>query len=127
DQIKVLERLIRQSNITSDPRIGIAMADKIVFIDVSDIIYCEAEGVYTNIHLLDGKKIVASKPLGDFESQLGIDKFFRIHHSTLINLKRIKEFQRFDGGYVIMHNNSKLKVSNRKRKDFLDAINGLVV
>jgi len=126
-QMQKLEQLIAQSNDSSESRIGIAMAEKIVFVNISDILYCEADGVYTTIYLYDGKKIVASKPLGNFESQLCTGKFFRIHHSTLINLNHVKEFQRFDGGYVVMQNNAKLKVSHRKRKDFLDAINDCIV
>ena len=106
---------------------GIAMAEKIVFVNIPDILYCEASGVYTNIYLSDGKKIIASKPLGDFESQLSSHKFFRIHHSTLINLNHIKEFQRFNGGYVVMKNDAKLEVSHRKRKDFLEAVDDQVV
>lgn len=126
-QLQSLEKLLTQTGASLESKIGIAMADKIVFITISDILYCEASGVYTNIYLDDGKKIVASKPLGDFESQLGTNKFFRIHHSTLINLNHIKEFQRFNGGHVVMKDNAKLEVSHRKRKDFLDAIDGLVV
>ena len=126
-QIQNLEKLLTQNSISSESRIGIAMAEKIVFVNISDILYCEASGVYTNVYLLDGKKILASKPLGDFESQLTTNKFFRIHHSTLINLNYIKEFQRFNGGYVVMRNDAKLEVSHRKRKDFLDAIDGSVV
>jgi two-component system LytT family response regulator len=126
-KIQNLEKLFAQNNISPESRIGIAMAEKIVFVNISDIIYCEASGVYTNIHLQDGKKLVASKPLGDFESQLSNHKFFRIHHSTLINLNYIKDFQRFNGGYVVMQNDVKLEVSHRKRKDFLDAINDVVV
>jgi two-component system LytT family response regulator len=118
---------ILQNTKATESKIGIAMADKIVFVNVSDILYCEAKGVYTNIYLYDGKKILASKPLGDFESQLATLKFFRIHHSTLINLNHIKEFQRFNGGYVVMQNDAKLEVSHRKRKDFLEAINDSVV
>jgi two-component system, LytTR family, response regulator len=126
-QLLNLEKILSQSVVSSESRIGIAMADKIVFVNISDILYCEAKGVYTNIYLHDGKKILASKPLGDFESQLNTQKFFRIHHSTLINLNHIKEFQRFNGGYVVMQNNVKLEVSHRKRKDFLDAIDDQVV
>jgi two-component system LytT family response regulator len=126
-QLKTLEKLLVQNNASPESRIGIAMADKIVFVNTSDILYCEAKGVYTNIYLQNGKKILASKPLGDFESQLNTQKFFRIHHSTLINLNHIKEFQRFNGGYVVMQNDAKLEVSHRKRKDFLDAIDDLVV
>ena len=126
-QIQNLEKFFAQNSFASETRIGVAMADKIVFVNISDILYCEASGVYTNIYLYDGKKILASKPLGDFESQLSPNKFFRIHHSTLINIIHIKEFQRFNGGYVVMQNNAKLEVSHRKRKDFLDAIDDSVV
>ena len=126
-RIQNLEKLLIQNAVSPESRIGIAMVDKIVFVNISDIMYCEAKGVYTNICLQDGKKILASKPLGDFESQLFSHKFFRIHHSTLINLNCIKEFQRFNGGYVVMQNNEKLEVSHRKRKDFLDAIDNSVV
>ena len=87
------------------------MADKIVFANIADIIYCEATGSYTNFYMQDGKKMVASKLLGEFESQLKEHKFYRIHHSFLINLNRVKEFQRHDGGYVIMENNNQLEVS----------------
>ncbi len=126
-QLKTLEKLLEHSSTAGESRIGIAMADKIVFVNISDILYCEAQGVYTTIYLNEGKKILASKTLGDFETQLTPNKFFRIHHSTLINLNHIKEFQRFDGGYVVMENNAKLEVSHRKRKDFLDAIDDSVV
>lgn len=126
-QLQSLEKFLVQSGASSESRIGIAMADKIIFVNISDILYCEAKGVYTNIYLNDEKKILASKPLGDFESQLSKHKFFRIHHSTLINLNHIKEFQRFNGGYVVMQNNAKLEVAHRKRKDFLDVIDDLVV
>ena len=125
-RIENLEKFFEQTT-ASDSRIGIAMAEKIIFIDISDILYCEASGVYTNIFLNNGKKLIASKPLGDFEAQLSTCKFFRIHHSTLINLNHIKEFQRFNGGFVVMRNDAKLEVSHRKRKDFLDAINDSVV
>lgn len=126
EQLEKLERLLFQ-NSGAPEKIGICMADKIVFVNIKDILYCEAQGSYTYVYLQDGKKIVASKPLGEFETQLNERHFFRIHHSTLINLHRIKEFQRLDGGYVMMENNQKLEISKRKRKDFLDAINHLIV
>lgn len=126
-QLQNLGKLLAQTGDSSESRIGIALTDKIVFVNISDILYCEAKGVYTNIYLQGGKKILASKPLGDFEYQLGTYKFFRIHHSTLINLKLIKEYKRFNGGYVVMQNDARLEVSHRKRKDFLDAINDMVV
>ena len=125
-QLERLERLLFQNDVTSE-KIGIGMADKIIFIHISDILYCEAQGSYTYVYLDGGKKIVASRPLGEFETQLNGHSFFRIHHSTLINLNRVKEFQRLDGGYVVMENNQKLEISKRKRRDFLDAINDFTI
>lgn len=126
-QLQQLERLLSKNATAYDTKIGIGMADKILFVNIPDILYCEANGSYTNIMLLDKTKLVASKPLGDFEEQLARHKFFRIHHSHLINLNRVREFQRHDGGYVIMENDKQLEVSQRRRKDFLEAIHDIVV
>lgn len=126
-QLQNLEELFSRASMPKDMRIGIGMSDKIVFINISDILYCKAEGAYTNIYTCDDKKIVASRSLGEFEQQLIPHNFFRIHHSILINLNHIKEFQRFNGGYVIMNNNEKLEVSHRKKNDFLKALEGFVV
>lgn len=117
-QLKHFEKLLLQSKVTNEPKIGIGMADKIVFVNISDILYCEATGSYTNIYLYNSKKMGAYKLLGEFESQLGENRFYRIHHSFLIKISRMKEFQRHDGGYVIMENNKQLEVSQRKRKIF---------
>jgi two-component system LytT family response regulator len=127
EPLKKLEKLLSLHSKDNENKIGIAMADKIVFINISDIIYCEASSAYTNVFLKDDKKMVASKPLGDFELLLMSHRFFRIHHSYLINLNRIKEFRRHDGGYITMENNKQLEVSRRKRQEFLAAINDFVV
>jgi len=126
-QIQNLDKLLNNHSDNGDQKIGIAMSDKIVFINFSNILYCEASGPYTHVYLSDGQKLVSSKALGEFEAQLSANKFFRIHHHYLINLNKVKEFQRHDGGYVIMENNKELEVSQRRRKDFLDAIQDFVV
>lgn len=126
-QLQNLDKLLNNHSGNTDQKIGIAMSDKIVFVNFSEIIYCEANGSYTYVFLTDGQKLVSSKALGEFEDQLGGHRFFRIHHHYLINLKKVKEFQRHDGGYVMMENNKGLEVSQRRRKDFLDAIQDRVV
>jgi two-component system LytT family response regulator len=126
-QLQHLDKMLNTHSAQTDRKIGIGMADKIVFINYSSILYCEASGPYTNVYLNDGQKLVASKALGEFEAQLPAQKFFRIHHHHLINLDLVKEFQRNDGGYVIMENSKKLEVSQRRRKEFLDALQDRIV
>lgn len=127
EQLQQLEKIFKMNINANDNKIGVGMADKIVFVNIPDILYCEAQGNYTNVILHDGRKIVASKTLGEFESQFANKNFFRIHHSYIINMNRVKEFQRHEGGYVMMENNIKLEVSQRKRKDFLDSISNFVI
>lgn len=124
--LQELQRILSKDSGQTE-KIGISSSDKILFINVCEIIYCEAQGGYTNVFLEDGSKILSSKALGDFELQLASNNFFRIHHSYLINLKRIREYQRNDGGYVMMENGKQLEVSQRKRKDFVQAISRFVV
>lgn len=88
-------------------------------VQLNEIIYCEAENTYTCIYLRDGSKIVASRTLMDYESLLQDSFFFRIHKSTLINLRHIKEYQKGEGGFVIMNNGKALEVSRRKKDGFI--------
>ncbi len=126
-RLQQLEHLLTHKQKSLDNKIGIGTADKIVFIQIPDILYCEAQGAYTQLYLKDNKKMLASRSLGDFEAQLAGHPFFRIHHHHLINLNHVREFQRRDGGYVIMDNDKQLEVSQRKRKEFLEAIEDILL
>ena len=127
DGVSQLEKLFARHADGSDNKIGISMADKIIFIHISDIVFCEARGSYTVLCLMNGESLMTSRLLIDFEKQLAQHNFFRIHHHCLINLNKVKEYQRNHGGYVIMENGKELEVSKRKRKDFLSAIDKITI
>ena len=86
------------------------------FIDVSSIIYCQAEGAYTKIVLEGKKNMLISKTLGDIEELLPAEIFQRIHNSTLANISFISQFFRMDGGIVVLKNGEKLSVSKSKKE-----------
>jgi two-component system LytT family response regulator len=90
-----------------------------IILKLDDIVYCEAERSYTIFHLEDKKTVTVSKPLAEYESMLTGTSFFRVHKSFLINLRHVKEYQRGEGGIVIMSNNSEIEVSRRKKEQFL--------
>lgn len=87
-------------------------------IKLSDIIYCEASGNYTNFHFAGQPLICASKPIHEYETLLEDCGFVRTHKTYLINMEHVKEYQRGEGGYVIMSNGAQVEVSRRK-KDLL--------
>ena len=87
-------------------------------IDIQDIIYCEANGNYTNFHFANQQSICASKPIHEYEELLSDCSFVRIHKSFVVNLEHIKEYVRGEGGSVILSNGHEAEVSRRK-KDML--------
>jgi len=48
--------------------------------------------------------------------------FFRPHNSHLVNLSRVKEFIRGDGGYLVMENKMRIPVSKNKREELLNLL-----
>jgi two-component system LytT family response regulator len=98
--------------------------DGLTFIKVVDIITLQADGNYTHIFLKDGKKVMVSKQLNEFEDRLPQQIFCRVHHSYIINLKFVTSYVKGRGGYVIMVDNSRVDVSQRKRDEFLERFRG---
>ena len=92
------------------------------FIPAENILYCHAEGAYTDIHLTGNKKFLVSKTLGDIEEMLPADGFHRIHHSTIVNLQHITNLIRSDGGYLMLNNGEKLMISKAKKDSLLQRL-----
>lgn len=89
-----------------------------VFIALEKIIYCQSDNSYTHVILEDEKNLFISKSLKEMEQILDNGSFFRVHNSFIINLNKIKNYVKSDGGYLIMKNGDQVKVS-RGKKDIL--------
>jgi two-component system LytT family response regulator len=99
--------------------IALPTSDGLTFASVNDIIYCTADGSYTRMHMIDKSEILLSKTLGDVEELLSENNFFRIHHSSLINLKQVRKYVRGEGGEVTMSNGKSLMVARTRKAEFL--------
>ena len=106
-------------------KVGIPDGDGLIFINLSDIIRCDSDGNYTFFILTNGKKIIVSRTLGEYEQMFADDNFFRIHRSHLINLEHVKKYIKGEGGYVVMTDNSQVEVSRRNKTDFLEKLSHL--
>jgi two-component system LytT family response regulator len=114
----LLHNLSNKGNPT-EMRLCLPTLKGFIILKLDEIIYCEAERSYTIFHLEANKSVIVSKPLLDYENLLSDAGFLRIHKSFLINLRHVKEYQRGEGGTVIMNNNSEIEVSRRKKEQFL--------
>ena len=120
EQFKTLLSNVRPENKLK--KVGIPDGDGLVFINLSDIIRCDSDGNYTFFILTTGKKIVASRTLGEYEQMFADDNFFRVHRSHLINLVHAKKYIKGEGGYVVMSDDSKVEVSRRNKNEFLEKL-----
>ena len=105
-------------------KIGIYTEEGIVFEEIDNIMYLEAQGSYTVIYIKNGKKETTSKTLKDFEDILPANIFFRIHNSSLININYVKKYYKGRGGFIEMDDNTKIEVSQRKKDEFLAKLKG---
>lgn len=119
-QFKTLLSNVRPENKLK--KVGIPDGDGLIFINLSDIIRCESDGNYTFFILTNGKKIIASRTLGEYEQMFTEDNFFRIHRSHLVNLQHVKKYIKGEGGYVIMADDSQVEVSRRNKNEFLEKL-----
>ncbi len=89
---------------------------------LDDIIRLEASNVYTVFYLTNGRKLLASKPLNNFEKLLSDQPFSRIHSKHLVNLKYIVKYIKGKGGSVVLEDGEEIYVSVRKKNDFITAL-----
>ncbi|MFK7783226.1 LytR/AlgR family response regulator transcription factor [Psychroserpens sp.] len=118
-----LKSSIQDSNFK---KIGLPNANGIKFVNFTDIILLEADGMYTNVSTINDGTILVSKPLKFFVDILqGIQIFYRPHRSHFINLSYIKEYIKKDGGYIIMENDKTVSISNDKKEEFLTIVQNI--
>lgn len=86
-------------------------------IDSNDIMYIQAEHIYSQIHTIHKKKILWRQSLSELEKQLKNAGFCRIHRSYLVNLKYLDEFKRKEVILRVEDSKVKLPVSRSRAED----------
>jgi len=107
----------------ANSRLALSTNLGLVFVEIKDIERCEAAGKYTTCFLANGKEIIVTKNLKEFEDVLSDYNFIRVHHSHLINLEYIQQYHKGRGGYIMMKSGSTITVSQRKKDEFLKRLN----
>lgn len=120
NQISDLKQAFKQLAIN---KVALEIPKGIIFAAEDDILYFEADGMYTKVHLLNNRTELICKPLKHFVSQLESKvSFYKPHRSYLINLKHINELSKKDGFHLIMENNKSIPVSKDKKEEFMQII-----
>jgi two-component system, LytTR family, response regulator len=83
-------------------RLLLKVSGRVTFLDVADLDWIEAAGVYVNLHV-GSKSYLYRATAGQIEERLDPKLFVRVHRSTIVNTSRIVELQpRTHGDYVLV-------------------------
>mgnify|MGYP005991434809 CR=1 FL=1 len=122
EQLSVLQQSINQPN-KRPKKISLHTSDKIVVVDLDEIIHCKSDNNYTEFFMQNGQKILVAKTLKYFADILKEYQFLRVHQSHLVNLQFVKEYIKSDGGYIVLTNKKTIPVSVRKKAEVIETLN----
>jgi two-component system LytT family response regulator len=87
-----------------------------------DIVYIEADGSYSIMHMTNRKAITITRKIKDFEESLGHSGFIRVHKSYLVNIRHISELHRDDSGYLVMEDDARIPISPKDKEAIIQKI-----
>jgi two-component system LytT family response regulator len=89
---------------------------RVVFLPVEEVAWIEAAGVYVQLHT-GTSAWLHRVSMNELESKLDPQRFLRIHRSTIVNIRKIKELQPYSHGdyLVILQSGQELKLSRNYR------------
>jgi DNA-binding LytR/AlgR family response regulator len=89
-----LKEILESLRGTGPSRIKLNTRSGYVLIDPSEVVYCQADGNYTHLHLSRGSSELITQNLGAIEDILDGNAFFRASRSYLLNLKFLTRVNR---------------------------------
>ncbi|MDX2195431.1 MAG: LytTR family DNA-binding domain-containing protein [Cytophagales bacterium] len=95
-----------------------------LFVNINDICFCEADNNYTKIYLSDGKSETITLSLKELEALLPTNLFFRIHKSFLVNFEKIVQYNKSEGGTIVVedYHNRMLPVSKQIKETLINRL-----
>jgi two-component system LytT family response regulator len=103
-------------------RIILHTSDHLQLVSISNIVRAEADSNYTTFSFSDGKHIMVSRTIKEFDTLLSGSGMIRVHQSHLVNINYIDRFVKKDGGYLLLKEGTKIPVSPNLKKQVLQAL-----
>lgn len=98
-------------------KIGINTIEGTQIISLAGIKYLQSDKNYTTF-FTNTEKIIASKPIGEYEKLLSDFDFIRIHRSFIVNLSRVKEYKKGKEPVLVVDDGAELPISRGNLDQF---------
>lgn len=112
-----------QSSQKENSFIAVPFVNEINLIEKKSILYLKSSGKYTEFFLDTSKTYISSRNMGEYDDQLSLDNFFRVHYSYLINLNQVKRIDKENGWFCIMKNDAEVPISRRRKEELCIRLN----
>jgi len=116
EQLEVLQQI---SQSQQSDKIILKNNDGNHVVDVTQILYLKASNSYTEFYFNDGKRIVVSKSIKEYNALLNNPYFYKTHRSYIINTKFMSSYQKSDL-IITLKNSVTISLSREKKKEFED-------
>lgn len=116
-QLAIAKSYYATQGIGNNGRIALKNVECIEIVAINDVVFCKSDKGYTTFYLQDGREILVSKVLKEYESVLSPFGFLRCHQSYLVNFNYVKKYYR--DGYLEVINKQNIPVSARKKEEVL--------
>lgn len=100
-------------------KLTLSIGDRSYFVAPAEVMHCNADDNYTELHLADGRRFVSARTLKEYEEMLEPWGFLRVHRSSLVNRAAVSHL---DDGHVVLKSGVRLEVSRRKREEVMRAL-----
>ena len=98
-------------------KIALPLFSETLYVDVDEIVRCEAHNTYTHFFLSSGEKVLVSQTLKEYERLLSPRGFLRTHQSHLVNIAFVRSWLKEDGGLLLLKDKTKVPVSKLNREN----------
>jgi len=115
---------LKASHAFSSKRLSLSTAEGVYFVEKANIIRIEAMSNYCTFYLTEGKKIVVSKTLKEFEQLLADGTFMRVNRSSIVNLDYIGRYRKGNGGTLEMADGMEIEVSPQRKDELVTILFG---
>ena len=122
-QIENLAQSIFMEDTSYPSRVLVHFNKKLITVKCEDIVWIEAYGDYSKIHT-ENQVYLSNFGISDLEQKLNPQLFLRVHRSSMINLDRVIELNKYGKSYdVTMDNGEVVRVS----RGYMDALKKIML
>ncbi len=105
-------------------KLSLPTAEGVYFVDKSAIVRVEAMSNYSIFYFANGRKMVVSRTLREFELALENDGFARVNRSHLVNSAYIQLYRKGQGGTIEMTDGMEIGVSPQMKEALMARLLG---